>query len=59
MTQFNGKYGCSHCLQSGEMLETGLRDNVRVYPYNQDDPTGPKRTGDQVDQHSHEVVTKM
>ena len=59
MTQFNGKYGCSHCLQKGESLETGLKGNVHVYPYIQNDPTGPQRTDEELEQHSHEAVASQ
>jgi len=59
MIQFNGKYGCSHCLQSGKTLAVGLRDTVHVYPYIQDDPIGPKHTAKQLDQHSHEAVASQ
>lgn len=56
MTQFNGQYGCSHCLQSGKQLAVGTRGRVHVYPYMQVDPTGPSRTSDQQLQHSQEAV---
>ena len=41
MTQFNGKYGCTHCKQSGEQLLTSATGGVHVYPYIGTDPTGP------------------
>ena len=44
MTQYNGYYGCTHCLQSGQQLATGERGTVHVYQYIHDNPTGPKRT---------------
>ena len=59
MNQFNGYYGCSHCLQSGKSLKTGQRGRVHVYPYIQDDPAGPKRSDKQLDKHSHEAVTNQ
>ena len=60
MTQFNGYYGCSHCLQSGESLKVGQRGGSNhVYPYIQDDPAGPKRSSKQLDQHSHKAVSSQ
>ena len=56
MIQFNGKYGCSHCLQSGKQLTVGPRGKVHVYPYIQVDPTGPSRTSDQQLQHSQQAI---
>lgn len=32
MNQFNGKFGCSKCLESGETVAAG-RGNTRVYPF--------------------------
>lgn len=58
MTQFNGKYGCSHCLQSGTQLAVGARGRVHVYPYIQADPTGPSRTSKQLLQHSREATVQ-
>ena len=56
MTQYNGFHGCSHCLQSGETFKVGQRGKVHIYPYKQDNPTGPKRTNEQLHQHSQEAV---
>lgn len=56
MIQFNGNYGCSHCLQSGKTFGVGQRGNVHIYPYIQDDPVGPQRTSEQLNQHSREAV---
>ena len=56
ITQFNGKYGCSHCLQSGKTFRVGQRGNVHIYPYMQDNPIGPLRTNEQFHQHSLEAV---
>ncbi|KXJ23145.1 hypothetical protein AC249_AIPGENE10506 [Exaiptasia diaphana] len=42
--QFNGYYGCLRCLQSGKSIQTAKGGNVLVYPFNETDPSGPKRT---------------
>ena len=31
MRQYNGEYGCSHCLQSDEQICTGQRGSVHIY----------------------------
>lgn len=56
MHQYNGQYGCSHCLQSGKQIHTGQRGSVHIYPYNNSDPNGPMRTPVQIDMHSREAV---
>ena len=56
MTQYNGYYGCTHCLQSGQQLATGERGTVHVYQYIHDNPTGPKRTSQQLEKDSHEAT---
>ena len=56
MLQYNGQYGCSHCLQPGKQLCTGPRGSVHIYPYNDSEPNGPKRTAVQTDTHSREAV---
>lgn len=43
MIQFNGAYGCAHCLQTGKSVSTGS-GHTWVYPYNVENPCGPKRT---------------
>ena len=56
MVQYNGYYGCSHCLQSGKTFKTEQRGNVHIYPYIQDNPIGPLRTSEQFHQHSKEAA---
>lgn len=51
MVQYNGAYGCTKCLQSGESLKTDSGGTTRVYPLNQEDPAGPKRTDDDYQTH--------
>ena len=50
--QFNGKHGCSKCLQPGLSWATSERGHVHVYPYDASNTTGPKRTKEQ---HSSDV----
>lgn len=57
MKQYNGEYGCSHCLQSGKRLTLDTGGSVHVYPYIQNDPIGPKRTEEQARRYAHEAVT--
>ena len=56
ITQYNGFHGCSHCLQSGETFKVGQRGKVHIYPYKQDNPTGPKCINEQLRQHNQEAV---
>ena len=56
MTQFNGNYGCSHCLQSGKQLTVSSRGKVHIYPYMLDDPSGPSRTSDQLLRYNQEAI---
>ena len=56
MIQFNGKYGCTYCKQSGEHLWTSTTGGVHVYPYISTNPTGPPRTNIETEKHSHEAI---
>ena len=42
--QFNGFYGCFRCKQPGRSVTTAKGGTVHVFPFNMNDPTGPKRT---------------
>ena len=42
--QFNGFHGCFHCKQPGKSVTTTKGGTVHVFPFNMNDPTGPKRT---------------
>lgn len=57
MKQYNGEYGCSHCLQSGKRLKLDTGGTVHVYPYIQSNPTGPKCTEEQTKMHAREAVS--
>ncbi|XP_072019667.1 uncharacterized protein [Amphiura filiformis] len=47
MNQFNGKYSCLKCLQSGRNERTAAGGNIHIFPFIKDDPTGPQRTESQ------------
>ena len=42
--QFNGFYGCLRCRQAGKSVRTQKGGHVHVYPFNEEDPSGPART---------------
>ena len=52
ITQFNGYFGCTHCLQSGKQLSLGSKSSVHVYPFIPANPTGPDRTTKQLEKFS-------
>lgn len=56
MMQYNGEYGCSHCLQKGKTFKVGERGSVHIYPYIQENPSGPKRNDDQLNSYNHRAV---
>ena len=42
--QYNGRYSCPKCAQSGETLTSGKGGYSLVFPFQPDDPSGPRRT---------------
>lgn len=46
--QFNGVYGCSKCLQPRAIFQTSSCGHVHIYPNSAEDPTGPKRSNEQL-----------
>lgn len=50
--QFNGKYGC---LQPEETYTTNKGVHVQGYPFQENDPKGPRRTVESVEQEVNEV----
>jgi len=56
MKQFNGEFGCPHCLQKGEQISLDSGGTVRIYPYIQGNPTDPLRTGDQTEKHARKAT---
>ena len=57
--QFNGSYGCWHCLQKGETFRTEGGGNCHVYPFNEGNPSGPKRTAEDIEKDVKKVVEKI
>ncbi|XP_071478605.1 uncharacterized protein [Diadema antillarum] len=57
--QFNGNYGCWHCLQRGHTFRTLSGGNVHVFPYNECDPCGPARTLDSIKSDVDTAVGKI
>ena len=58
MTQFNGYFGCTHCLQSGKQLSLGSKSTVHVYPFIPSNPTGPDRITEQLENFSRQATEK-
>ena len=52
MIQFNGKYSCSTCLQTGETCKIGLRGHCHIFPFCEENPDGPQRSKDATVQHA-------
>lgn len=55
--QYNGEYGCGYCEQPGRSLRTENGGNVRVFPYQVDNPKGERRTTTVcADQHAKDAM---
>ena len=57
--QFNGRFGCWHCLQKGQNFRTTSGGNCHVFPYNDDEPSGPKRTIEDIERDVKQVMDKI
>ncbi|XP_069470109.1 uncharacterized protein [Ambystoma mexicanum] len=57
-TQFNGKFGCWHCLQEGESTVSG-KGHCWVFPYNDEGPKGPPRTLDTITEDVKHVIDNI
>ena len=57
--QFNGAYGCWHCLQRGETARTSGGGNVHVFPFKEENPGGPKRTKELVRENVNQVIQNI
>ncbi|XP_046332208.1 uncharacterized protein LOC124115320 [Haliotis rufescens] len=44
MVQFNGSHSCLFCTQKGKNFRTDKGGNVHIFPYVEEDPSGPART---------------
>ena len=53
--QFNGKYSCFKCLQKGKTYKSAKGGNIHVFPYDESDPIGPKRTKEICIRSGHEA----
>ena len=42
--QYNGAYRCGYCEQQGQTLRTEAGGNIRTFLYNEQSPSGPRRT---------------
>ena len=58
MTQFNGYFGCTHCLQSGKQLTIGPKSSVHIYPFIASNPTGPNHTTRESEKSSQQGTEK-
>ena len=57
MIQYNGEYGCTHCLQSGQRVATTHGGSVRVIPYQCSSPMGPPRSHTHILHDAKKAVT--
>lgn len=54
--QFNGKYGCSKCLQPGETCKTSSGGHCHIFPFTAREPVGPERTHEGTIAHAKQAV---
>ena len=54
--QFNGFNGCAKCLQPGETYKLGPRSHTHVYPFQENNPSGPLRTREGIMKDVQEVL---
>ena len=52
--QHNGFYGCMKCKQARCTVKTSTGGRVHVFPFNNDDPKGPKQTHEGTLADSHQ-----
>ena len=55
--QFNGKYGCCKCFQPGETCKTSERGHCHIFPFREENPSGPKRTHEEYLKDIENAVT--
>lgn len=53
--QFNGSFGCWKCLQEGRTAARG-QGHTHAFPFNAENPKGPKRTTEQALQDADSVI---
>ncbi|KAK3107561.1 hypothetical protein FSP39_017346 [Pinctada imbricata] len=56
MNQHNGECCCSKCVQSGKNRRTATGGNVRIFPYDERNPTGPKRSHEMMLRNAREAL---
>lgn len=61
MTQFNGEYGCSYCLEPGETFKISVRGHTHIYPFNFDYTDGHTslRTHKETLEHANDAQLKL
>lgn len=57
--QFNGQFGCWHCLQPGETFRTESGGHCHVFPFNKENPDGPPRSSESVKADVKAAVQKI
>ena len=55
----NAFYGCPKCLQKGEAASTEKSGNVRCFPFQLNNPTGPARTHFQTVENAKSVINSL
>lgn len=57
--QYNGFYGCFKCKQVGQTVKTGKKGgHVHAFPFDFDNPKGPKCTHTETLEESHQAATQ-
>ncbi|XP_066915002.1 uncharacterized protein [Clytia hemisphaerica] len=54
--QFNGRFGCSKCLQEGINFRTEKNGSVRCFPLQKEDPFGPERSHSETVKLANQVL---
>ncbi|XP_066912244.1 uncharacterized protein [Clytia hemisphaerica] len=54
--QFNSFYGCPKCLQEGKTEKTNKNGNVRCFPFDKANPSGPPRTHSKTKEYAIEAI---
>lgn len=57
--QFNGAYCCWFCLQRGETYTTNKGGHVHIFRYQKDDPKGPQRTPENLQDDVNSVISNI
>ena len=57
--QYNGFHGCFKCKQAGQTVKTGGKGgHVHAFPFDFDDPEGPKRTHEETLEESRQAAAQ-